>query len=192
MGRGRLVSRGRADAGREFVAPSRSASVLPPPSPVRFRRPDPSVLRRVREVDPHLDVVWDPEGVWWTPASAPPPGVSERGAWAIELIGRSGARRRQRMWHPNCCDGRLVDYLEAWWGQYMFALRSTTTWGELRRERIRRAREERDRLGRETFDAWWNEVDHDEMHRAVRQAHFDPKWRGGWQVHADTPAPGGS
>lgn len=187
MGRGRFASTGRRPSSFDMEVGPRPGLVLPPPSSTGARTPDPALMRNIRDVDAALGLEWDPEGIWWTPASMIPPGVSERGAWAVTLRGVSGATRRLRMWHPDCADGRLVEYLQQTWGAQMYALRAQSSSRELRAERLARVRADRERLEREMFHAWWKDVDHSEMHRAVKELHFDPKWRGGWQVHPDTP-----
>jgi len=143
---------------------------------------DSAIARQIAEIDPHLVIEWDPEGVWWVPFSRRPPGVLERGAWRIALRGESGAIRGMRMWHPECADGRLVEYLRMTWGAYIFIMRSPTTPREVRRQRLEALRLDNARREVEVFDSWWRTVDHGEMHRAVKVAHNDPKWRGTWAV----------
>lgn len=185
--RGHASIVGRRESARQFEVPERSSRSMPPPSSILHRTADPSVLRSIAEIDERLVVQWDPEGIWWTPASRVPPGVQERGGWWLALRGDSGALRGIRMWPPDCADGRLVDYLRATWGQWIFALRSTSSPDHVRRQRLDNVKATRKALEQQLFDAWWDKIDHGEMHRAVRADLFDPKWRGNWQVHAETP-----
>lgn len=183
------VVRRRGAAENFEVAPS-TLAWIPPPSGQGRRTPDPTIARQIAEIDSRLVVEWDPEGIWWTPASRRPPGVMELGAWRIALRGDSGALRGMRMWHPDCADGRLVDYLRATWGAYLFALRSQSSSADLRRKRIEGLRRDKERFDAELFDAYWNPIDHGEMFHAVKVAHNDPKWRSGWQVPAALDARG--
>lgn len=189
--RGHLRVNRRGQAAEQFEVAPRSRRTPLPPSAMAFRQVDPAIARQIEEIDPHLVVEWDPEGVWWVPASRVPPGVHELGAWRLALRGVTGATRGMRMWPPECADGRLVDYLKATWGAYIFALRSQATSAEVRRARIERMRADKAKYDAELFDSWWRTVDHGEMHRAVRQAHEDDKWRGGWAVPDALAAPAG-
>ena len=179
----------RTKAAEAFEVAQRSPSFVPPPSTTLHRTLDPTIARQIAEIDPHLVVEWDPEGVWWIPASRCPRGVMERGAWHLSLRGVSGALRGMRMWPPECADGRLVDYLKATWGAYIFILRSQASDAQARRERIARLKSEKEKYDAHLFDSWWDTIDHGEMHRAVKELHNDPKWRGGWAV-PDALVPG--
>ena len=182
-----IRSRTRA-SDTQFVVPAGAPKRVPPPGcGINARTLDPSIARQIHDIDPHLVVEWVAEGRWWTGGTQPPGATL--GCWRIGVRGNSGAVKPIRMWHPDCADGRLVNFIMESWGRNLFILRNLAKPDEWKRRQTEDidARMRRDEQA--AFDAMWNRIDHGALHRATRAAHEQPKWRGNFQVPAAlTPA----
>ena len=155
-------------------------------SGILHRSLDPAIARQVAEIDPRLVVEWAPEGIWWTPASMVPPGAT-LGCWRIGIRGYSGQVRWMRMWHPECGDGLIVDYLKSTWGHKLYILRSTTMKPATKAQRLAQVNAMQRKAEQEAFDAMWNAIDHGEAYVAGKAEPESPKWRQGWNVPANLP-----
>jgi len=171
---------GRLEAGPEF-APRTKSSV--PLSGVSSRSVDPSILRRIHDIDPHLTVRWNPLGIWWWPVSRPPPGAS-RGSWEVGVTMNSGRIKWFRHWPPFAADGRLVRFLREGWGRNLFILRSTTRDPLTKARLIGRMRDRQAKIEQAEFDAAWGSIDHGGLQRAMQADVYDSGFRGNWSVPA--------
>ena len=171
------------DSDYRIGVPERPSSKLPMRlgEPGSAYRLDPTIRLQIAEIDPALVVEWRPLGRWWQ--GDRPPGAS-LGCWRVALRGRSGAIRGLMMWPPQMADGRLVDYLRAWWGEKVYILRSTTrTPLEKRLAMDRAQREFEARQAAEARQRRLDALDLPLLRRAIK-SDLDPKWRGNWQVSA--------
>ena len=155
-----------------------------PSSGVSWRRLDPTIARRIREIDPRLILEWRPAGRWWT--GKRPMGAS-LGCWRICIEGESGEIRGWRMWPPDCADGRLVNFLYSTWARRLFVERSQRYTPATRKQRLEELRVQEIKEKQEKFDKWFNANDHGALKREVQASHESPGWKSNWQVSSKTP-----
>ena len=127
-------------------------------------RPDPWVVRAMREIDPSLGLEWRTLGRWSKEASP--------GCWRITLKGKSGNIKGMRLWPPECADGRLIAYLKTHWLPKIRAWRDYHQTLECFNEELA------DRKAAERQRREWDKIDHWDMWRAMREADADVRGAG--------------
>jgi len=156
-------------------------------SGVMHRNLDPAIARQIRDIDPRLVIEWAPEGIWWTPVSQVPPGAT-LGCWRLMLRGDSGLTKTMRMWHPECADGRLVNYLTETWAHKLFISRSETATQRTKAEKLAEVYARQQQAEQREFDRMWDEMgDHGETYVSAVAMNESPKWRSNWGVPRNLP-----
>ena len=172
--------------GIRSIPSNRKMAVQPPPKkkkvpntgPSETYRPDPFILKQIKEIDPHLSLEWRPNGRI---------EGREPGCWRVVLEGKSGARKGLFLWPPGYnMQTALVHHLSNTWKRKLFLLRSAqaSTCQEDYERYMKRMEEKK----REPFKKWWDSVDHGKAYRALKAEKEQPKWRGNWQVAAKVEA----
>ena len=174
----RVQTRRRRNKLRDTVPTDRPTLDRPSWSGIMHRTVDPTIVRQIKEIDEALVVEWLAFGQWWI---GDRPQAATLGCWRIGVRGRSGAVRWLRMWPPECADGRLIYFLTEFWKRRIFVLNSMRP-DQWKREQMDDLKRRQDAEKHGKWDAWWNTIDHAEMHRAIKAQHESPKWRGSWNV----------